>query len=241
MSVVAEPVALGREPDIMGEGPLYDSALQRLVWVDIFSQAVHEPRWTHDGWQIGRTWPVVESVSVAVPRVSGGLLAAAQTDFLGLDGDGNMEIVASFRPAKGLMGMRFNDAKCDRHGRLVVGWVAGDASRPASLIRLDRERNIEVLLSDCQLPNGLDWSPDAGTFYLIDTPTLGVDAFDYDISSGAITNRRTILSVEPGFGLPDGMTVDRGGCLWIAFMFAGQVRCYSPHGELWRSSRRPPR
>jgi len=78
------------------------------------------------------------------------------------------------------------------------------------------------MLENVGLSHGLDWSPDESTFYYIDSPTRSVDAFDYNSVRGTITNRRTIVTVEWGGGLPDGMTVDRDGDLWVAIMGAGR-------------------
>jgi len=88
------------------------------------------------------------------------------------------------------------------------------------------------VLGDIALSNGLDWSPDGETFYFTDTPTLGIDAFDYDLDTGTLSNRRRVVTVPRGEGAPDGMCVDDEGCIWSATIFGGQVRRYSPEGEL---------
>jgi sugar lactone lactonase YvrE len=99
-------------------------------------------------------------------------------------------------------------------------------------VRVDPDGGVEPLLDDVGLANGLGWSPDGGTCYFIDTAKLSVDAFDYDSSSGRIRNRRTLVDVERGTGAPDGMAVDHDGHLWVAVPFTGEVRHYSPEGQL---------
>src|SRR5690606_11569772 len=79
--------------------------------------------------------------------------------------------------------------------------------------------------------NGLGWSPDGSTMYFADTPTQGVDAFDF-AEDGSISRRRRVVSVERGTGRPDGLTVDSEGCLWVAVFYGGVINRYSPNGEL---------
>ena len=66
------------------------------------------------------------------------------------------------------------------------------------------------------------WTEDGGTFYYIDSPLRRVDAFDYDLATGAITGRRPYLTFDDRVAKPDGMTIDAEGGLWIAFWDAGE-------------------
>ncbi|MEN9415054.1 MAG: hypothetical protein RLZ62_1358, partial [Bacteroidota bacterium] len=77
--------------------------------------------------------------------------------------------------------------------------------------------------------NGLAWSNDHRTMYYIDTPTFEVAAFDYDIATGSISNRRVAIRIPETDGYPDGMTTDREGCLWIAHWDGWQVTRWDPH------------
>eukprot|EP00438_Fugacium_kawagutii_P013858 Skav234042 [mRNA] locus=scaffold461:140203:145707:- [translate_table: standard] len=62
--------------------------------------------------------------------------------------------------------------------------------------------------------NGLGWSPDHRIFYYIDSPTLPVRAYDYDLDSGSIVgSSKVAFSVTEG--APDGMCVDSEGFLWV--------------------------
>jgi sugar lactone lactonase YvrE len=45
---------------------------------------------------------------------------------------------------------------------------------------------------------GMGWSPDYSTMYLIDSPTQKVFAFDYDLSTGNISNRRVAVTILEG-------------------------------------------
>lgn len=230
MSVVVEVEIVVRHPDLLGESPAYDAVNHRLLWTDMFVARVRELCWDEAGaTSCGRTWEVNELATGVVPRASGGLIVARRVDFVSLSDDGEMDVFASLDCRAGV---RLNDAKCDPQGRLVAGMVAEDLSRPGALVRVDGDGAVETILPDVPLPNGLDWSPDGETFYLVDSAALTIDAFAYDASSGRVADQRTIVSVERGTGGPNGMAVDSEGCLWVSITYAGEVRRYSPDGEL---------
>src|SRR5262249_44534548 len=76
--------------------------------------------------------------------------------------------------------------------------------------------------------------PDARTFYLIDSVPGRIYAYDYDAATGAIRNRRVLVQLDRSEGLPDGMTVDAEGFLWIARWFGGGLSRFDPDGVLER-------
>ena len=97
-----------------------------------------------------------------------------------------------------------------------------------SLYSLAADGTWKTLRQGLRIPNGLAWSPDYRTFYHIDTPTRLVQAYDYDLEHGEIDHPRTVISVPPGLGLPDGMTSDTDGMLWIALWGGAQVTRWDP-------------
>jgi sugar lactone lactonase YvrE len=64
--------------------------------------------------------------------------------------------------------------------------------------------------------NGPAWSLDNRTMFINDTAGGNVFAWDFDAASGALSKRRLWLRFAPDDGLPDGMTLDAQGRLWIA-------------------------
>ena len=233
--MLAEVTIAVAGPDQVGEAPAYDAAEDRLLWVDMFGGAVNELRHGNGRWERGTTWTLGRPVSSVIPRLDGGLLVASVTDFLALEEDGATQVFASLA-VDGAYEAHLNDARCDPQGRVVAGWFAeapgAGSGRRGAVVRLDGDGSIETVVSSVGFANGLDWSPDGGTFYLIDTAALCVDAFDYDGTAGRVANRRTVVTIERGEGAPDGMVVDSAGNLWVAVVFAGEVRCYSPSGAL---------
>ena len=101
-----------------------------------------------------------------------------------------------------------------------------------ALYRLELDGSCTTVLTGLTISNGIGWSPDGATMYLADSGTSRIDAFDFDATSGDITRRRTIVTIdEPGVA-PDGLTVDEEGGIWVALWDGGAVRRYGPDGTL---------
>jgi sugar lactone lactonase YvrE len=225
--------------DIIGEGPAWDSSRQRLLWCDNSVGLIHEGRSNGpSSWHETRRWALNRPIAAAVPRAAGGLLVAGGVEFLTLSDTGDLRFIA--RLDADPQSVKLNDAKCDSRGRLWAGTRDLDFSVPgrkitpgrAALYRLDPDGAVVTMLTGATLCNGLDWSPEGSIFYFIDTYSRTIDAFDFDIDQGSISNRRNVITLYSDEGLPDGMTVDRDGNLWVAIAGAGEVGCYSPDGSL---------
>lgn len=224
MAVKEHPAEVALEVHAeLGEGPVWDEREQRLYFVDIVGHRVHI-LWPGTGEH--RSFDVDRAVGAVVLRDDGGLVLAAHDAFLvaGHDGSG-IEPFGTFR-ADGQQ-VRFNDGKVDPRGRFFAGTMAhtGDNWNGA-LYMLQPDGNVSVLLEDVGVSNGLAWSADERTFYYIDTRRGSVDAFDLDIDTAAITNRRVVAKITDGG--PDGMAIDSEGCLWVACWGGRRVERLDP-------------
>jgi sugar lactone lactonase YvrE len=216
----------------IGEGPIWDPRDGTLVWVDITSNEVHkfDPRSGQD-----RSWNVGRPVGAAAVADAGGLVLALEDGFGMLDlASGRLEMIA--RVEADLPTNRMNDGKCDSSGRFWAGtmpyeWQANPGA--GSLYRLGVDRSVERMLDGITISNGLGWSLDDRLMYYVDSPTRRLDVFDYDAASGAITNRRPLVEIDRG--LPDGLTIDEEGCIWLVINDAWEVRRYTPDGQLDRT------
>lgn len=213
----------------LGERPVWDARAGELVWVDILASAVHrfDPASGRDvASDVGRP------VGAAVPREGGGLVLAVEDGFAVTSEDGGeVELIAPVGADD--PSSRFNDGACDPEGRFWAGTMAYDESPGAgALYRLDPDHRVERLLDGVTISNGIGWSPDGVTMYYIDSPTRGVDAFDYDASSGSIGGRRRVLDVPEAAGMPDGLAVDAEGGLWVVLNGGSAVHRYRPDGDL---------
>lgn len=96
-------------------------------------------------------------------------------------------------------------------------------AKKGSLFTFGLDGKVLKHFDQIDIANGLAWTSDNKTFYYIDSFTYRVDAFDYDINAGKISNRRVAFDFKANGeeGIPDGMTIDANGNLWIA-VFAGK-------------------
>jgi sugar lactone lactonase YvrE len=107
-----------------------------------------------------------------------------------------------------------NDGACDPQGRFWAGTMADDhRDGGGALYRLDRFGQTELVLGDLTMSNGLGWSSDGRTLYLVDSGPRVVYAFAFDSDRGTISPGRILVTVAEEVGAPDGMTVDAAGDL----------------------------
>jgi sugar lactone lactonase YvrE len=211
----------------LGEGPVWCAGEDVLYWVDIDLGRVHrfDPATGRD-----EHLDVGEAVGAITPTRSGGLILATKSGFAQIETwpepPRRLAEVEADRPET-----RMNDGACDSRGRFWAGTmhVGLDPCR-GSLYRLDPDGTVRLMLQDVSISNGIAWSPDDTVMYYVDTPTGGVDAFDFDPENGTISNRRRVIDVDPADGQPDGLVLDAEGHLWLALWEGWSIRRYRPDG-----------
>jgi sugar lactone lactonase YvrE len=225
--VISVEVALAAG-DQLGEGPFWDKRTGELLRVDIARGRVH-------GWSpsTGASWTrqYEGEVSAVIPRADGdGWVVAVGHRILLADGDTPFPLAAA---EEDLPDNRFNDCKCDPRGRLWAGTMSKSrSSGTAALYRLTADRTLAEVITGTTISNGLAWSPDGERMYFIDSTTQRVDMLDFDPDSATVANRRPFAEIDAADGLPDGMTVDSQGGVWVCLFGGGQLRRYSPEGAL---------
>lgn len=221
---------------ILGEGPLWDVEEQRLYWIDSFGNKVW--RATADGKEI-RTWDVPAKIGSMALRRKGGAVVSLQTGFHFLDlKTGKCELIVDPEPDK--PSTRLNDGKVDKRGRFIAGSMDTMESGPiGALYRLDPDLSLHKLEDGIICSNGPCWSPDGKTFYFADSWSEAISVYDYDLDTGTPSRKRTFCSVKGTGGAPDGATVDAEGYVWMALVYAGEIRRYAPDGRLDRTIKMP--
>lgn len=204
---------------LLGEGPRWDGAQERLLWVDVKRGELH----VWDG-STDHVEQLEAPLGAVAPTTDGDVLLAFADRLALLSG-------ATLAPAPHSAELRLNDGACDPQGRFWVGSMRRDEEkkRDAALYRFDGE--LVQVLDGVSLSNGIGWSPDGARMYYIDTLSRRVDVFDYD---GDIANRRPFAFIEREAGFPDGLAVDDEGGVWVALWGGSAVRRYTPDGELDR-------
>lgn len=225
MDITAEPAFDGVAD--LGEGPLWSTREKAFYWIDVTGRAI----WRHDAASGGTVKHAVSGMPGSIStRKDGGLIVAYRTglSFVDLDSGEEKKIPSAID-----FGVeRFNDGKCDRRGRFFAGTMDKTMQAPVGgLYRVDPDTTVTQVANGIQLSNGLAWSPDNKTLYHNESRPGLVYAYDYDIESGSVENRRVHIDFTGTDYHPDGCTIDSEGCLWIAEVGSWTIGRYDPNGK----------
>lgn len=218
----------------VGEGPLWDADAQVLWTVDIPAKALHR-------LDVGRgrttRFDVGLMVGALALRESGGLVLAAQGGFYAWDEQRQATVLLAPVDA-GDATRRLNDGACDDAGRFWAGAMDVTAAPGAGFLwSLEVDGSVRSRLPELTIPNGIDWSHDGRTMYFVDSATHRVDALQFGLD-GDVSERRPWVSL-PADVLPDGLTVDAEGGVWVALWGGSAVHHYAPTGELLKRHELP--
>jgi sugar lactone lactonase YvrE len=215
----------------LGEGVRWDARRDELLAVDILAGRVYRGRVRDDGsLERVQAYQLPGTVGMIAPvEADEGWLLGAGRGFVYLALGGTRRTVAEVAPA----GTRMNDGACDPQGRFWAGTLADDHHEGGgALYRLERDGTTELMLDGLTISNGIGWSPDGKTMYLVDSGPRVIHAFAFDADRGTISDGRILVTVREDEGAPDGMTVDAAGYLWVAIYDGARVDRYAPDGSL---------
>lgn len=210
---------------VLGEGPHWDAAENRLYWVDIDGRQlrIYDPRTKSE-----QIHAFDKKVGAAVPASGGGWVLVMEDGIYRFRENQPLELLALVEEE--LPGNRLNEAKCDSRGRLWFGSMRMKyGGKDGSLYVMDFNGEVKKVLSGIGISNGLAWDDSRGQMYYIDTLTFAVDRMDYSPEDGSVSGRRQVIRFAEGEGWPDGMTIDSEGMLWVAHWAAGCVSRWNPH------------
>jgi sugar lactone lactonase YvrE len=206
------------------EGPVWSESWGGLRWVDMLAGDVL----SLDADGAVQRRHLGEVAAVLRPRVGGGAVIAIERGFTLEDADGALTTMPELWDD---LTVRFNEGGCDPDGRFYCGSMGTDKRPGAGTVhRLDAAGGLDAVLTGVTISNGLEWTPDGTGAYYVDSPTRTIERFDYDLQGG-LTGRRRFVATGPD-GMPDGLTVDAEGGVWVAMFGGSAVRRYGPDGEL---------
>jgi len=121
----------------------------------------------------------------------------------------------------------------------LLGYYEGYIAKqelPMNVYRVDGQSgDMTVVEGEVARPNGLCFSPDESTLYLVEAGTTPRNVYAYDVVGGRkLSNKRKFIDVGPG--TPDGMRCDVDGNLWMGWGMGSAeldgVNVYNPDGKL---------
>ena len=212
----------------LGEGPIWSKSANKLIFVDC--NRGHLNQLEPISGVLTRL-EISQTVGVALPCKSGGFVVTSGDGLLFCDAKGETSLLVPVET--NLTANRMNDGKCDSRGRLWSGTFSTNFEHGAGcLYRIDPDLSLTKVVSGVRVSNGIAWNQDETLMYFNDTLSSGIDVFDYDINNGTLSNRRRFVDINREEGLPDGLTVDAEGCVWVALFYGGEIRRYNPEGRL---------
>lgn len=231
------PEPLGDVRAELGEAPVWSPQEGALRWLDILGQTLHvtDPA---TGATVSTALP--RRTSFLAPRTEGGWVCGAGRALRVLGEDGNGEVIAAL-PGP-LDGDRFNDGKPDPQGRMWTGTANAEGRFDCALWRFDPTgpgvASATKMAGDVAMSNGLGWSPDQRVLYHADSSARTVWAWDFQAETGTISRRRAFYTTGDN-EVPDGLSVDVDGHVWLACWGGSRLARIAPDGQEIASIRFP--
>ena len=206
---------------VLGESPFYDERTGCLSFVDILSHKFY----IIDKNGVCSVNDVGQMVGAAVPAEKAGMYVLTMTDglymFDGREKSLLFDLTDVYEPYR-----RSNDAKLDPAGRLFFGSSTWDNNYEAggNLYCYDNG-SVRILQEKTKISNGMAWTKDKKKFLFSDSLEHCVFAYDYDVSTGNISNRIELFHVDDG--VPDGMCIDDDDNIWLAVWGGKRIECHS--------------
>lgn len=229
----------------IGEGPHWDERNNCLFYVDLLQGTLYRSDTLQ---QNEETFHIENSATTfCIPYESdpNSILISKDKQILKLKWDTKeATLLAEVEPD---VNTRFNDGKCDPAGRLWAGTMGLETSPGiidqglGSLYSMDASSYVVKHLSGITISNGLAWSRDSRIMFYVDSFPRKIYALDYDLATGSIAKQRDLVDFNKASkysdcGLPDGITLDAEGKLWVACFGGGRVLRIDPQtGELIRT------
>lgn len=216
---------------VLGEGALW-SPDGFLYWIDQMRPELHrfDPSSGRD--EMLDVGALPEQLGALVPRQGGGFVLAASDGISIVRENDRTPFV---NPIDGTPRASFNDAKCDRQGRLWAGTTDRLETDPLGcLYRIDPDGSVRAFADGYVCSNGPSFSPDGRTMYHTRSQDRVIYAYDIDPRNGAASNGRVFARIDPRDGIPDGSTVDTEGHLWSTHWDGWRITRYRPDGTVER-------
>ena len=210
----------------LSECPVWDAEQQKLYWVDVYNHRVHlfDPLTGND------TYFDTGDVVSAIVLAGKDRLLIALGDRIAFFCTVTGKVTLLYQTEFPYPNTRFNDGKCDAKGRFWIGSIS-EALGQAELYRYDPDGSLQVMERGLTISNGLGWSPDGSIFYLTDSAQRKIYAYDFEVQTGNISDRRVLIDLSDEISEPDGLAIDGQGNIWSALWNGWGIACFDPTGQ----------
>lgn len=226
VSLVCNPEALiGEAPCVVNNGGAIrwvDPLQKRLMTASLPSGVVTRTGLPFAVWSIA-----------ALP--AGHLAGTVDEGFCTVDS--NTGVVAKGPAAAQAPGCRFNDMAVDPLGGLWAGSMHKGllATTGALFYAPTAAAACRQVAQGLGAPNGMKFSPDGKTLFVLDTQARTLLAFPADIERGTLGEPHVLTDFMGIPGKPDGMALGDGGTFWVAMWGGSCVVQIAANGGLLRT------
>lgn len=124
---------------------------------------------------------------------------------------------------------RTNDCKASPEGRLWLGVMhTQHHNETGTLYCMNNDLSLKPVLRKQSIPNGIVWNKAGDKMYYADSGRGCIEEYSYNQLTGDICFLRIAVQVPPVYGMPDGMTIDSDGLLWVAHWGGYGVYVWNP-------------
>ena len=211
-----------------GEGPVWDPQKRQLYWVDIMVGKYYKadyPSGDIEEHSIG------QELGVLALRETGGIVMGVRDGFGFYEEETRTFRLLEDSPEKNNKKVRFNDGAVDPAGRFFAGTMEWEGKEDiGALYLLDMDHSHRLMEENIFITNGMGWSPDKKKYYMTDTFRNVIYVYDYDLSTGNISNRKNHITFDSNV-YPDGMTIDSDGGFWVAIWGGAKIVRFDASGK----------
>jgi gluconolactonase len=228
------------------EGPVWFGDGRFLLWSDIPNDRIM--RWDEETGAVS-VFRKPSNFSNGNTRDRQGRLLTCEHDSRRVtrtEYDGTIIVIADRFEGKPLNSP--NDLVCKSDGSIwftdppfgILGNYEGHTATPelpTNIYRWDpQSKQLAVVASDVNRPNGLAFSPDESRLYIVEAGVTPRVIRVYDVVQGGtrLAAMRAFITAEPN-GTPDGLRVDVDGNLWIGWGMGAEgldgVAIFNPDGK----------
>ncbi len=200
----------------LAECPIWNDSEKALYWADILQKRI----WRYDPrtGEIRIEWQGDAMVGGFAFTASNDVVLCTDKGVYQLDRGADDSTESSLKLLYDIQmadDERFNDITTDPKGRILAGTLT-DRREQGILYRLERGRPAQAVLRDIGTSNGMTFSLDLKHFYHTDSHVRTITRYDYAQDTGDIANPCAIYKAAEADGVPDGITMDSEGLVWIA-------------------------
>ena len=220
---------------VLAETPFWDDKTGCLYWTDLFCGDVHkfDPLTGEDA-----VFATGKQIGCAIPCTSSKVLCVLEDGLYKLDPE-NGDLSLHLAVEADRTDFRFNDAGCDAEGRVFISSTANCYGTPdykpemkGSFYMVDKDLSIKTIVPEMEHYNGICFSKDNKTMYVVDSYKFAILAFPYDLAKGPAGGPETAVEIPKEYFAIDGLAIDEEEMLYLA-TWSGWILKYKPFtGEL---------